>query len=129
MQESEATYTAAVATTFDLVTLDSPNTDDLAEFWSAALGLVEVQREDGDRWIVLASIDGQRRIGLQKGVHTAGSVHLDLACDPGEFEAEVARLLALGASECQPPRTEPYGKIANLADPDGNLFDLCAYVS
>jgi predicted enzyme related to lactoylglutathione lyase len=56
-------------------------------------------------------------------------MHLDLACHPDEFEAEVARLLALGASECRPTRTEPYGSIANLADPDGNLFDLCAYVS
>ncbi len=118
-----------MAATFDLVTLDSPNTDELADFWSAALGLVEVQREDGDRWIVLASSDGQRRIGLQRGGHTAGSIHLDLACEPDEFDAEVARLLALGASERQPTRTEPYGKIANLADPDGNLFDLCAYMS
>jgi catechol 2,3-dioxygenase-like lactoylglutathione lyase family enzyme len=118
-----------MGTTFDLVTLDSPNTDDLAEFWSAALGLVEVQREDGDRWIVLASADGQRRIGLQRGAHIAGSMHLDLACHPDEFEAEVDRLLALGASECRPPRIEPYGSIANLADPDGNLFDLCAYMN
>ena len=117
-----------MAAAFDLVTLDSPNTGDLAEFWSGALGLVEVQREDGDRWIVLASPDGQRRIGLQRGAHVAGSVHLDLACRPDEFDAELARLLALGASECQPPRAESYGKIANLADPDGNLFDLCAYV-
>ena len=118
-----------MASTFDLVTIDSPNTDDLADFWSAALGLAEVQREDGDRWIVLASTDGQRRIGLQRGAHIAGSIHLDLACHPDEFDTEVARLIALGASECQPPRTESYGKIANLADPDGNLFDLCAYVN
>ena len=118
-----------MAAAFDLVTLDSPQTDNLAEFWSAALGLVEVQREDGDRWIVLAGPDGQRRIGLQRGAHVPGSVHLDLACHPDEFEAELARLLTLGASECQPPRIEPYGKIANLADPDGNLFDLCAYMS
>lgn len=118
-----------MASTFDLVTIDSPNTDDLADFWSAALGLVEVQREDGDRWIVLASPDGQRRIGLQRGAHIAGSIHLDLACHPDEFDTEVARLLALGASEARPIRTETYGQIANLADPDGNLFDLCAYVS
>ncbi len=118
-----------MATTFDLVTIDSPNTDNLAEFWSAALGLVEVQREDGDRWIVLASPGGQRRIGLQRGGHVAGGLHLDLACHPDEFDAEVARLLALGASQCRPLRVEPYGSIANLADPDGNLFDLCAYTS
>ena len=118
-----------MAATFDLVTIDSPNTDDLAEFWSAALGLIEVQREDGDRWIVLAGPDGRRRIGLQRGAHVAGGMHLDLACRPDEFHEEVARLLALGASECRATRTEPYGSIANLADPDGNLFDLCAYVS
>ena len=118
-----------MAATFDLVTIDSPDTNHLADFWSAALGLVEVQREDIDRWIVLASSDGQRRIGLQRGAHAGGCIHLDLACHPDEFEAELARLLTLGASECQPPRIEPYGKIANLADPDGNLFDLCAYMS
>jgi len=26
-------------------------------------------------------------------------------------------------------RSEPYGLIANFSDPDGNLFDLCAYFS
>ncbi len=117
-----------VAATFDLVTLDSPDTDRLAVFWSEALDLVESQREDGNRWIVLSDHDGLRRIGLQRGAHIPGSVHLDLACDPEEFDAELARLLALGASQCEPTRTEDYGQIANLADPDGNLFDLCAYV-
>jgi catechol 2,3-dioxygenase-like lactoylglutathione lyase family enzyme len=116
-----------VSATFDLVTFDSPDTGRLAQFWCAALGLHEVEREDGDRWIALADGDGQRRIGIQRGEHAAGSVHLDLACRPDEFAAEVARLLACGASEVAPPRHEPYGSIVNLADPDGNPFDLCAY--
>ena len=116
-----------MAAKFDLVTIDSPGTDALADFWSAALDLVELQREDGDRSIVLGSPDGQRRIGLQRGVHVRGGVHLDLECALHEFDAEVDRLIGLGASEFRPPRTEPYGRIANLADPDGNLFDLCAY--
>ena len=114
---------------FDLVTIDSPRTDRLAEFWAAVLGLTETEREDGDRWIVLSSADGVRRIGIQRGVYRPGTVHLDLACDPHEFAAERERMLALGATETRPPRVEHYGSIANFVDPDGNLFDLCAYVS
>ncbi len=116
-----------MTTRFDLVTLDSASTDALAEFWSSAIDLHEIEREDGDRWIVLADADGRRRIGVQSGVTRPGSVHLDLACDPDEFVAELDRLVALGATQRGPARHEPYGSIANLADPDGNLFDLCAY--
>ena len=98
-------------------------------FWSAVLGLTETEREDGDRWIVLSSADGVRRIGIQRGEHRPGTVHRALACEPGEFAAERERILALGATETRPPRVEHYGSIANFVDLDGNLFDLCAYVS
>ena len=113
---------------FDLVTFDSPDTERAATFWSAALGLHETQREDGDRWIVLSDSTGARRIGLQKGPAHAGTVHLDLACSPAEFEPEVRRLLALGATVVTDTRHESYGSIVNLRDPDGNAFDLCAYL-
>jgi len=112
---------------FDLVTVDSPAPDRLAGFWSAALGLHETEREDGDRWIVLSDAAGVRRIGLQRGAHRPGGTHLDLACDVSEFDAELARLSALEATLQGMPRREPYGSIANLHDPDGNAFDLCAY--
>jgi predicted enzyme related to lactoylglutathione lyase len=112
---------------FDLVTIDSPTPDALAAFWSAALSLHETEREDGDRWIVLSDAAGTRRLGIQRGVHRPGGTHLDLRCRTEEFAAEVARLLALGASSAAAPRSEPYGSIANLRDPDGNVFDLCAY--
>ncbi len=114
-------------TRFDLVTLDSPATDELAVFWSAVADLHEVEREDGDRWIVLADGVGVRRLGIQRGRVRPGSVHLDLACDPADFEAEVARLVGLGAEVLAGPRHEPYGSIVNFADPQGNPFDLCAY--
>jgi predicted enzyme related to lactoylglutathione lyase len=112
---------------FDLVTLDSPAPDDLAKFWSAALGMVETEREDGDRWIVLSSSDGTRRLGIQRGRRRRGSIHLDLACEPVEFDDELARLLDLGARSLSAARIEPYGCIANLTDPQGNPFDLCSY--
>jgi predicted enzyme related to lactoylglutathione lyase len=112
---------------FDLVTLDVADLERMAAFWCAALELHETQREDGERWIVLSSADGVRRIGLQRGEPKPGSVHLDLACAPEEFAAELRRLTALGAKAGSEPRFEPYGSIANLADPEGNPFDLCAY--
>ena len=116
-----------MSSSFDLVTIDSPAPDVLAAFWCAALTLHETQREDGDRWLVLSDGNGVRRIGLQRGVRRPGGMHLDLACRPDEFTGEVARLVALGAGLVQPSRREPYGSIANLLDPDGNQFDLCAY--
>ncbi|MEL6981355.1 MAG: VOC family protein [Actinomycetota bacterium] len=116
-----------MAARFDLVTIDSPATDRLAAFWRQAADLVEVEREDGDRWIVLADRSGQRRVGIQRGRHRPGGLHLDLACEPNQFLAEVERLQGLGAVARTPPRHEPYGWIANLADPDGNPFDLCGY--
>ena len=79
-------------TRFDLVTIDSPATDALAAFWSAAADLHEVEREDDDRWIVLADPSGKRCLGIQRGSVRAGSIHLDLACAPADFEADLARL-------------------------------------
>jgi predicted enzyme related to lactoylglutathione lyase len=113
---------------FDLVTVDAPRPDELARFWSAALDLVETEREDGDRWIVLSERDGTRRIGIQRGEARPGTVHLDLVCAPADLDAETGRLVALGARAQGPVRREPYGAIVNLVDPDGNPFDLCAYV-
>ena len=113
---------------FDLVTVDTPDTGRLGVFWCAALDLHESEREDIDRWIVLSGSDGVRRIGLQRGAHRSGGAHIDLTCDVVEFESERQRLRGLGATETQSPRVELYGSIANFADPDGNLFDLCAYV-
>jgi predicted enzyme related to lactoylglutathione lyase len=112
---------------FDLVTIDVEHPDVAASFWTQALGLVEAEREDGDRWIALSTPDGNRRIGLQKGAHRPGGTHLDLVCDLDEFDDEHRRLVTLGAVTLCPPRHEHYGAIVNLADPEGNVFDLCAY--
>ena len=117
------------ASRFDIVTLNSPRTDVLAKFWTELLGLQEIEREDGDRWILLGDANGGRTIGFQRGEHIAGSIHLDLSCSASDFPDERERILRLGAVETRPMRSEPYGLIANFADPDGNLFDLCAYIS
>ena len=112
---------------FDLVTIDVADPARQSAFWRAALDLIETEVEDGDRWIVLSSRDLVRRIGLQRGAPRQGTVHLDLACSLDAFDREIVRLVGLGASVRHEPRREPYGSIVNLADPEGNLFDLCAY--
>jgi predicted enzyme related to lactoylglutathione lyase len=118
------------AAEFDLVTIDTTDPRSLAAFWQAALDLVEIEDEDDGRWLVLAEPGGPRRIGLQRiaePVSSPGRLHLDLVCTPEQFDAEVMHLVSIGAELLDPVRIEPYGSIANLADPDGNRFDLCAY--
>ena len=120
--------TKVSASRFDIVTLNSPRTNELSQFWAAVLHLQEIEREDGDRWVLLGNDNGQRIMGFQRGQHVAGSIHLDLACAVTDFDSERERMLQLGAVETRAMRSEPYGRIANFADLDGNLFDLCAYI-
>jgi predicted enzyme related to lactoylglutathione lyase len=117
------------ASRFDIVTLNSSRTNELSKFWAELLGLQEIEREDGDRWILLGDSNGGRNIGFQRGEHVDGSIHIDLSCSTDDFSNERERMMQLGAIETRPMRSEPYGLIANFADPDGNLFDLCAYFS
>jgi predicted enzyme related to lactoylglutathione lyase len=114
---------------FDIVTLNTSRTNELSKFWAELLGLQEIEREDGDRWILLGDTTGGRTIGFQRGEHVEGSMHIDLLCSTHDFQNERERMMQLGAIETRPMRSESYGLIANFADPDGNLFDLCAYFS
>jgi predicted enzyme related to lactoylglutathione lyase len=130
-------------TEFDLVTLDVADDIAMAAFWAATLNLEEIESEDEGRWRVFGLRHGDgsttRRLGLQRIASLGAATqswegpsksrqHLDLKCTPEEFNAEVDRIVALGATELRPRRTEYYGSIATLADPEGNLFDICAYV-
>ena len=118
-----------IASRFDIVTLNTLRTDELSKFWADLLGLQEIEREDGDRWILLGDATGGRTVGFQRGEHVDGSMHIDLSCSTDDFPNERERILRLGAIETRSMRSEPYGLIANFADLDGNLFDLCAYVT
>ena len=117
------------ASSFDIVTLNTPRTNELSKFWAELLGLQEIEREDGDRWILLGDSNGGRTVGFQRGEHVAGSIHIDLSCTTEAFLNERERIMRLGAIETRAMRSEPYGLIANFADLDGNLFDLCAYIT
>jgi predicted enzyme related to lactoylglutathione lyase len=52
-------------------------------------------------------------------------VHLDFIVP--EFEGAVARLTGLGATLDRPIQLAEYGRMANMADPFGNGFDLIEF--
>ena len=52
-------------------------------------------------------------------------VHLDFIVP--EFDAAVARLTGLGATLDRPIQLAEYGRMANMADPFGNGFDLIEF--
>lgn len=96
-------------------------TDDLrgaADFWSAALGLAVIDPDEGgeNKYARLAKGPGELHIEVQRVEHPS-RVHLDIETD--DLEAEVARLIALGAKEIARPRD---GRWVVLEAPTGQRF-------
>jgi predicted enzyme related to lactoylglutathione lyase len=52
-------------------------------------------------------------------------VHLDFIID--DLDAAVSRLIWFGGSLDRPVKLREYGRIANMADPFGNGFDLIEF--
>jgi predicted enzyme related to lactoylglutathione lyase len=52
-------------------------------------------------------------------------VHLDFVV--ADLDSTVSTLLSLGGSLDRPVKTREYGRIANMADPFGNGFDLIEF--
>lgn len=92
--------------------------DDAVVWWCAALGGTSRATDEAE----YTHLDGVRApigVHVQRLGAGTGGYHLDLETD-GDVDAEVARLLALGASDVGPlPGDEP-GRI--LADPAGLPF-------
>jgi hypothetical protein len=107
-------------------------------FWAEALGYVRrPPRYDGDDWIVLEPPPGVPGTALAMDVSESPPqdlprIHLDLAAPGGDLDAEVDRLVALGAQRVDWPfypaerhPTEP--RYVVLADPEGNRFCVGEY--
>ncbi|MGV3711843.1 VOC family protein [Pseudolysinimonas sp.] len=91
------------------------------EFWTAALDY-ELRREPDIDWAMLVPREGEEGIQLSLKLTNSDAPHrhhLDLFAD--DQEAEVRRLLALGASEVAWEYEEGADYVV-LADPDGNRF-------
>ena len=73
-----------------------------AQFWSEALGLPITDPDEGgaNKYAVLGDTPADLHIEVQRVDHES-RVHLDIETD--DIEAEVARLIALGAKEISRP--------------------------
>jgi predicted enzyme related to lactoylglutathione lyase len=119
-----------------LVTFLVPDYDDGLRFFVDGLGWTCLSNEDQGRkrWftvvppgggtgLVLArpTTEAQRRaLGQQTGDRV--SFFLETV----DFAADAARVTAAGGRFLEAPRDEPYGRVAQWADPWGNRWDLIA---
>jgi predicted enzyme related to lactoylglutathione lyase len=108
------------------------------EFYGQGLGLT-VKRRLSPRWIELAGANlpifllahrppvadlGSRKVPRSYERHWT-PVHLDFIVD--DLDAAVSRLTELGGALDRDIKTREYGRIANMADPFGNGFDLIEF--
>ncbi|MEM5583709.1 VOC family protein [Roseibium sp. AS2] len=118
------------------VTLVVPDYDRAIAFYTQKLGfdlIGDTPLSDTKRWVLvapkgstetrllLARADGpdqQATIGNQAG----GRVFLFLNTD--DFDRDYQAMQDAGVTFLEPPRTEPYGKVAVFQDPFGNKWDL-----
>lgn len=92
--------------------------DSAAEFWSQALGLAITDPDEGGegRYARLDKGPGEMHIEVQKVDHPS-RVHLDIETD--DIEAEVQRLVKLGAVQVSRPRG---GRWVVMQAPTGQRF-------
>jgi catechol 2,3-dioxygenase-like lactoylglutathione lyase family enzyme len=124
----------------DLIAVVVREYDPAIDFFTGALGFELVEDSpaltSGDgrpkRWVVvrppgaatgllLARADGERQaaaVGNQAG----GRVRFFLRVE--DFDAAYARMTSAGVEFVEPPRTEPYGRVAVFLDIAGNRWDL-----
>ena len=98
-------------------------------FWREALGYV-AQADNRDFLIPREGTPPSDTRRTHGGVHvhldSEDTMHLDLWVDQGDtLDSEVERLLALGATRVEWEYAQDAQHVV-LADPDGNLFCVCA---
>jgi hypothetical protein len=106
-------------------TLDVHDVEKMAVFWSQVLDYGIEPGDDGDAHLRPRE-PGRLSVWLQPtGAVKTGKNrdHPDLVVDGGDVEAEVARLLALGATHADVGQRGDEGFVV-LRDPEGNEFCL-----
>ena len=104
------------------ITFDCHNPGELAQFWGDALGYkVSVEEYGG----IAVPPDGRGSrllfLAVPEGKTVKNRVHLDLSPSGANMEAEVERLVALGAQKVE-LFEEPVGTWTVMLDPEGNEF-------
>ncbi|MGV0790221.1 VOC family protein [Mycolicibacterium sp. XJ1819] len=106
----------------EMITFDCTDPDALARWWAGAVAGTVTDVMPGE--FVLVSQDNGPNLGFQRvSDPTPGKnrVHLDLSAE-GEMEAQVARLVGLGATEIGRHSFGDDFRWVVLADPAGNAF-------
>jgi catechol 2,3-dioxygenase-like lactoylglutathione lyase family enzyme len=117
-----------VACRFSELVIDSRDPEALAAFWSAVLGYRELSREDGAIEIgPEAGFGGAAPtlvfVPVPDPTPGKARLHIDLNATDRDQDAELARLLALGATPADVGQTGDE-EWHVLADPEGNPFCL-----
>ncbi|MFT2816216.1 VOC family protein [Leifsonia sp. A12D58] len=115
--------------TLGAVNMDAQNPATLAEFWASVTGAVP--SPGGDAVYLPPAFPGGFGMFFQPQSGSRpdhqGS-HLDLTVPWGSREAEVERLLGLGATHKWDVLDEfPHVKWTTMADPEGNLFCIAEH--
>lgn len=105
------------------VVIDCNDLPRMRGFWEAALGYGPRDDPPGEDFVVLSDPAGVRvNVSLQLVPEPrAGKNRLHLDLYTADRDAEVARLLSLGATR-HPRRPEPGEDFVLLQDPEGNVF-------
>ena len=103
------------------IALDVNDMERMATFWGGVLGADPTYDDDGDASLPVSP--GVRLILLRvpEGKTAKNRLHLDLSPAPGDRDAEVERVLALGARHIHVGQPADATFVV-LADPDGNEF-------
>ena len=113
------------------IVVDCAEPHRLAAFWAEALHYCH-EEIDGFVGGLLDAVVDERGAGTGRRLlfqavpepkSTKNRVHLDLLVGPGDVDAEVERLVALGASVVG-VHDDPQGRWILMADPEGNEFDV-----
>ena len=111
------------------IVLTSSDTARAAEFWNGALGYLA--KPGQPEFLAPSTWTSPSTTGADHGaahlhLDETDQVHIDLWVDDGDtVESEVERLLDLGATRVDWEYADGSTHVV-LADPDGNLFCVCA---
>ena len=108
--------------------VDCANAYELSRWWQAVLDYIDVAddpNEPGHEECMILSRDGTHRllfIEVPEPKQGKNRIHFDLRPVDGSREAELARLIEMGATEVDDRRNADGTGWVVLADPEGNEF-------
>ena len=111
----------------DAVLLDSSRAEDLVKFYRDRLGVpLEEEQHDSERhWGCMVA--GVHFAVHQKDGLTGAPRNMALSFEVDDVDAAVGRLRKAGVAIDLEPHDRPYGRLAAVKDPDGNVVYLHRY--